>query len=257
MQRRRFLACAAACGPTGVGASTALQRLTVAAASDLRFALDELLQPLRAAQRGRIDVVYGSSGKLATQIRHGAPFDVFLSADIDYARALHEAGLTTAAPPIVYAVGRLAAWSTDDALGRLPLELLVRDPRVRRFAIANPEHAPYGRRAMEALRHLGLEQTVQPKLIFGESVSQAAAFIETGAAQAGLVALSLLRGRGLAARGSFSPIPQDWHSRLEQALVVVRHAAASALAASFVSLLQSSAARELLLRYGFESPSVR
>lgn len=256
MQRRRFLACAVVCGPTGVGASTALTRLTLAAASDLRFALDEALQPFRAAHAGAtIEVVYGASGKLATQIRNGAPFDVFLSADLAFAQSLHADGLVTA--PRVYAVGRLVSWSTDAALGRLALDVLVRDARVHRFAIANPEHAPYGRRALEALRHLGLEQMVRPKLVLGDNVSQAATFVASGAAQAGLVAHSLVLAPALAGRGAWTLLPQAWHTRLEQALVVTRRAADNALAAAFVRHIDTAPVRALLGRHGFALPGER
>ena len=140
--------------------------LTVAAAADLRFALDEVMGPFRAAQPGaRIEAIYGASGKLATQIRNGAPFDVFLSADREFADALHRDGFA-AGPSRLYAVGHLVVWSAEPALGRLALVPLVRDARVRRFAIANPEAAPYGRRAREAMQSQGLWEAVQPKLVF-------------------------------------------------------------------------------------------
>ncbi len=236
-------------------------RLTIAAASDLRFALDEVLEPFRTAQAGaRIEVIYGSSGKLATQIRHGAPFDVFLSADREFADALHQGGLTSG-PARPYAFGHLAAWSADAELGRLPLAGLVRHPRVRRFAIANPEHAPYGRRAMEALRSQGLAEAVQPKLVLGENIAQAAQFIETGAAQAGIVALSLVMAPALQGKGAYTQLPTAWHSPLEQALVVTRRAADNAatlaLAHAFVAHLESTAARATLRRFGFALPGER
>ncbi len=241
------------------GAATAVRaqaggRLTIAAASDLRFALDEALLPFRSAQReATIDVVYGASGKLATQLRNGAPFDVFLSADIAFARELHEAGLAAGAPR-VYAIGRLAAWSADAVLGRLPLAALVRDPRVKRFAIANPEHAPYGQRAMQALRAQGLQADAAPKLVLGDNVAQAATFIDSGAAQAGLVAHSLVLSPALAGKGAWTLIPQQWHTPLEQALVVTRRAADNPLAAAFVRHLEAPPTRELLRRYGFALP---
>lgn len=238
LRRRHFLIATAALPSSGHAAPAAL---TIAAAADLRYALDEMLVAFRSANRGaKVEVVYGASGKLATQIRHGAPFDVFLSADLAFAQALHDEGRTVRAPQ-VYAIGRLAAWSTDAALGRLPLDALIRDPRVRRFAIANPDHAPYGRRAIEALRHLGVEAIAQPKLVLGDNVAQAAAFVDSGAAQAGLVAHSLLLSPALAGKGASTLLPEGWHSRLEQALVVTRRAAANALAAAFVRHLEAPA----------------
>jgi molybdate transport system substrate-binding protein len=252
-RRRRVVSALALCGIGAVHAQHGA-RLTIAAASDLRFALDEALAPWRAAQtQASIDVIYGASGKLATQLRNGAPFDVFMSADIAFARALHEAGLATGAPR-VYAIGRLVAWSADAALGRLPLAALVRDSRVKRFAIANPETAPYGQRAMQALRSQGLEADVKPKLVLGDNVSQAAAFIDSGAAQAGLIAHSLVLAPALAGKGAWTLIPQFWHEPLEQALVITRRAADNPLAAAFVRHLEAPATRSLLRRYGFAAP---
>jgi molybdate transport system substrate-binding protein len=249
--RRLVVTVFALCSAAGLRAQPT-GRLTIAAASDLRFALDEALTPFRAAQPGAtVEVIYGASGKLAAQLRNGAPFDVFMSADIAFAREVHEAGLATAAPR-VYAIGRLAAWSTDAELGRLPLDKLVRDPRVSRFAIANPETAPYGQRAMQALRSQGLEADVKPKLVLGDNVAQAATFIDSGAAQAGLIAHSLVLSPALAGKGAWTLIPQAWHAPLEQAFVVHKRAADNLLAAAFVRHLEAPSTRELLRRYGFE-----
>jgi molybdate transport system substrate-binding protein len=228
--------------------------LTIAAAADLRFALDELLQAFRAAEpAARIEVVYGASGKIATQIRNGAPFDVFLSADRAFVESLHKDGLSAGAPRL-YARGHLVAWSADAGLGRLPLATLVGDARVKRFAIANPEHAPYGMRAMEVLRSQGLLDTVQARLVFGDNVAQAAQFIETGAAQAGLIALSIVLSPPLQGKGAYTRVPEAWHGALEQAFVVTRRAKDNALADAFVKHLESPAARATLRRHGFALP---
>ena len=226
-------------------------RLTIAAASDLRFALDELVQAFRATRAGvQVDAVYGSSGKLSTQVRNGAPFDIFFSADRAYAQELESAGFTSGAPRL-YAIGRLVAWSADAALGRLSLDDLVRHPAVKRFAIANPDHAPYGQRAVEALRTRGLYETVAPKLVLGDNINQAAQFVQTGAAQAGIVAYSLVLSPGLAEQGAWTLLPQAWHTPLEQAFVVTKRAAALPLAADFVRHLDLPASQALLQRYGF------
>jgi len=254
LTRRATLALAAAALPAGLQARGAGMGLAIAAASDLRFALEELVQAWRAAHHdARIEVIYGSSGKLATQIRNGAPFDVFLCADREFADALHRDGFAAAAPR-VYAVGHLVAWSADASLGRLPLADLVRHPRVQRFAIANPKHAPYGRRAMEALRSQGLWEAAQAKLVLGENVAQAAQFVETGAAQAGIVALSLLLAPALAGKGAYTRVPEAWHRPLEQSMVVTRRAAENPLANAFVNHLESPTARATLARYGFALP---
>ena len=225
--------------------------LTIAAASDLRFALDELLQSFRATRPGvRVDVVYGSSGKLSTQVRNGAPFDIFFSADRAYAQELEVAGFTAGAPKL-YATGRLVAWSADAVLGRLSLDDLVRHPSVKRFAIANPDHAPYGQRAVEVLRNRGLYDAVAPRLVLGDNINQAAQFVQTGAAQAGIVAYSLVLSPALAGQGAWTLLPQAWHTPLEQAFVVTKRAAALPLAADFVRHLDLPASQALLQRYGF------
>ena len=228
--------------------------ITVAAASDLRFALDAVLEPFRAAHpSARIEVVYGSSGKLATQIRQGAPFDLYFAADRDYAQALHDAGLT-AGPPRLYAIGRLVSWSTDAALGRLGLAELVRHPALKRLAIANPEHAPYGQRAVEALRSQGLLGAVQARLVLGDNVSQAAQFVQTGAAQAGIVAASLVLSPALAGQGAWTLLPQGWHTPLEQAVVLTRRGAARPLAAELLRHLGTGEMVALMRRFGFALP---
>jgi molybdate transport system substrate-binding protein len=251
---RRFTLLAGLAAAAAPRAWAQPKSLTLAAAADLRFALDEALQPFRAANTSvRIEAIYGSSGKIATQIRNGAPFDIFLSADRAFAEALHKDGFTAGAPRL-YAVGHLVAWSADAQLGRLPLAQLVRDARVKRFAIANPEHAPYGMRAMEALRSQGLQGAAQPKLVLGDNIAQAAQFIETGAAQAGLIALSLVLSPALRGKGAYTRVPEAWHSPLEQALVVTRRAQDNPLAHAFVAHLESPAARSMLRRYGFALP---
>lgn len=246
---------AAAVLATATGPAAAQQTLTVAAASDLRFVLDELVRDFRATRPGaRVDVVYGSSGKLAAQIQNGAPFDVFFSADQAYALQLQALQLTHG-PVTPYAVGQLALWSLDAELRSLSLDQVVRHPQVKRFAIANPQHAPYGQRAMEALLHQGLLEAVQGKLVLGDNVNQAAQFVQTGAAQAGLVSSALLLSPTLRGLGAWSPVPQAWHSPLIQALVMLRRAAASTLAAQLLQHVQTPAMQALWRRYGFSLPS--
>ncbi len=259
--RRALLACAASAAAAGLATRTAsAQRapatLTVAAASDLRYVLAELLQTLQTQQPGLvIQAVYGSSGKLSTQLLNGAPFDLFFSADRGYTQILFEAGLCTQAP-VVYALGHLVAASRDAALARLPLRDIVHNAAVKRFAIANPQHAPYGQRAREALQHQGLWDEVVPRLVLGDNVTQAAQFIDTGAAQAGLVARSLVLAPALQGRLAWQPIPSAWHSPLEQAWVLMKRtgSAAQQRAAQLLALMQSPTGQALMQRYGFESP---
>lgn len=227
--------------------------LTVAAASDLRFALDEVVSAFGAIYPGdAIAVVYGSSGKLYTQIESGAPFDLYFSADIAYPRRLVESGAASGAVT-PYARGRLVLWSGSLEESKLTLEALV-DPAVTRIAIANPDHAPYGERAEEALRAAGVWDRVAAKIVYGENVSQAAQFVETGNAQVGILALSLALSPPLAGRGHYRLVPEQLHGALEQGFVVIRRAAASELARRFADFATGPAARAILIRYGFVLP---
>lgn len=247
---------AAGLGPEAAEAQPAAPVLTIAAASDLRYALDELLQILQAQQPGlAVEAVYGSSGKLSTQLLNGAPFGLFFSADRGYAQVLFDAGLCTQAP-VVYARGHLVAASRDAALARLPLREIVHNAAVKHFAIANPQHAPYGQRAREALQQQGLWDRVVPRLVLGDNVTQAAQFIDTGAAQAGLVARSLVLAPSLRGRLAWQAIPSAWHSPLEQAWVLMKRtgSAAQQRAAQLLALMQSPTGQALMQRYGFESP---
>ncbi len=231
--------------------------LTIAAASDLRYVMDELLAPFRQAHPGRtVEVVFGSSGKLSTQIRHGAPFDVFLSADVAFAQSLHDDGLA-AGPVTLYAIGRLVLWSRDPALGRSTLTDLPAHPALRKLALANPRHAPYGQRAREALRHAGVWDRLQPRLVFGDNVAQTAQFVDSGAASAGLVALSLVLAPPAAGVGAWTLVPADWHQPLEQGHVVLKRAAHNPLATAFVAHLEAPAIRNLMERFGFTRPGTR
>ena len=251
---RRALLLSGLALPAAAAPAPAAGPLTLAAASDLRFVLDELVRDFRATRaHARVEVVYGSSGKLSAQIQNGAPFDIFFSADQAYAQALHRLKLTHGAVT-PYAVGQLVLWSLDPELARLGLDELLRHPRVKRFAIANPEHAPYGQRAMEVLRHRGLLDVAQRKLVLGDNVSQAAQFVRSGAAQAGLVSAALVLAPTLAGQGNWTPVPKDWYSPLVQALVVLRRAAESTLAADLLKQLFSPPAQALWQRYGFALP---
>lgn len=229
-------------------------RITVAAAADLKYALEEILVEFRRANPGEeIETSYGSSGKFHTQIRQGAPFDLFLSADIDYPRQLAKEGLA-AAPAIPYAVGRIALWSIARDARRMTLADLA-DPGIRKIAIANPKHAPYGKRAEEALRAAGVWSQVESRLVMGENIAQVAQFVQSGNADAGIIALSLALHQELAARGSHALIPEGLHQPLEQGFIITRRAAANPLAQRFADFMGSPAARRILVRWGFALPA--
>ena len=227
--------------------------ITIAAASDLQFAMQEVVAGFRATHpEDTVEVIYGSSGKFAAQIENGAPFDLFFSADIAYPRALEKQDLTSgAAQP--YAVGRIVLWSLKPELGRLSLKELP-TAAIRKFAIANPDHAPYGKRAQEALEHAGVWMAMAPKLVRGENIAQTAQFIDSGGADAGIVALSLVLAPGLKDRGAWTLIPEAWHEPLQQGYVITRRAKDNPLATAFAAWIDSAAARVVMRRYGFVLP---
>lgn len=247
------LVAAAAAGLAG-GLEAGSEVLAVAAASDLEPALEALCP---AFERGRpgltLRVSYGSSGAFFAQLRSGAPFDVFLSADVAYPRQLAEAGLAAPEDVFVYARGRLAIW----ALRRSPIEVetlglqSVLHPAAQRVAIANPRHAPYGRAAEAALATAGLLDRLRPRLVYGENVAQAAQFVDSGAADLGLIALSLARSPALEGRGRVFEVPLDTYPALEQGGLLLRSARAPEAARAFRSFLLSAEAAAVLRRLGF------
>ena len=234
-------------------AARAGERITVAAAADLKFALDEIVADFRSARPDdAVEVVYGSSGKFATQIRQGAPFDLYFSADTAYTRALEADGLALG-PTRAYAVGRIVLWSNTRDARALRLQDLA-DPALGRIAIANPRHAPYGKRAEEALRAAGVWDAVQPRLVQGENIAQTAQFVQTGNATVGIIALSLALNPTLAAQGGHHLIDAALHAPLEQGFILTRQAEGKALATAFADYIGTAAARAVLTRYGFELP---
>lgn len=228
----------------------------VAAASDLQFALEEAAQAYAAETGVQVRLALGSSGNFVRQIRQGAPFDLFLSADEDYALDLARAGFTRG-EGVLYAVGRIALLvprgSPLKADGSLDdLAAALGDGRVAKFAIANPTHAPYGKRAEEALRRKGLWETIAPKLVLGENVSQAAQFAASGNAQGGIVAYSLAIAPKVRAVAEHALIPAEWHSPLRQRMVLTKSAGPAA--ERFFVYLQSPPARAVFRKYGFVLP---
>jgi molybdate transport system substrate-binding protein len=224
--------------------------ITIAAAADLKYVLDSLVTIYnRQHPQARATVVYGSSGKFYEQLSHGAPFDLFFSADSYYPRRLQQAGLTAGAPQL-YALGRLVLWSAKLDPSAKGMNTLL-DPQVKRIAIANPAHAPYGKKAEEVLRHYKLYDQVKPKLVLGENIGQTAQYAATGAADAGLIAYSLALSPVLRRAGDFYLIPTPAHTPLQQSFVVLKRANANAAAAAFAAFMVSPTARQALKKYGF------
>jgi molybdate transport system substrate-binding protein len=239
------LFCNVACAPR-----PSHQKVTIAAAADLNFALPEIVRQFRAAQPAvELEIAYGSSGNFFAQIGNRAPFDMFLSADLEYPRKLAAAGIGAADSLFTYAVGRIVVWVP--AASRLDPATALRDPSVKHVAIANPQHAPYGRAAQSALRSLGLYQSVEPKLVLGENIAQTLQFVESGAADAGIVALSLAVAPPLETRGRYWEIPLNAYPRMEQGGIILKDSAA---ARDFRAFLLSAGGRQILKQYGFFLP---
>lgn len=228
----------------------------IAAAADLVYALTDIAASFQHETGQTVKLSFGSSGNFARQIQAGAPFELFLSADEQYVERLAQAGRTEDRGTL-YAEGRLVLLVPPGSAVKADAELrdlvaAVRDGRLKRLAIANPEHAPYGKRAQEVLAHLGVWSVVQRRLVLGENISQAAQFTLSGSVEAGLVALSLVRSPQLSGRGSHVLIPAAWHSRLRQRMVLVKGAGATAR--QFYLYMMKPSARAILERYGFVLP---
>lgn len=237
------------------GTAAHAEKIMIAAASDLKFAMDDIVAAFQKAHpKDEIEVTYGSSGRFHTQTQRGAPFDLFFSADISLPQELAKSGFA-AAEVTPYAFGRIVLWSASLDATRLTLQSLT-DPKITRIVIANPKHAPYGQRAEEALRAAGVWEKVEPKLVLGENIAQTAQFVQTGNAQVGIIALSLAVNTELANKGGYWLIPDNMHDPLEQGYVITRRAAGNALARDFATYVSSAPARAIMTKYGFELPSV-
>ena len=229
---------------------------TVAAASDLKFALEEVAARFEKDTGNKLTLVFGSSGNFYSQLLQGAPFQMFMSADESFVFKLADAGKTDDRGRL-YALGRIGVMVPNGsplrATGDLAdLAVALKDGRLQKFAIANPEHAPYGARAKEALQRAGLWEAIQPKLVLGENISQTAQFVTSGSTQGGIIALSLAKAPAVAKLGSFALIPESSHEPLRQRMVLLKDAPASLRA--FYDYIGTLAAQEVMARYGFEMP---
>lgn len=229
------------------------EKITIAAASDLKYALEEIILNFKSSHpEAQIRTVYGSSGNFSTQIRQGAPFDIFFSADISYPRDLYLDGFG-ATEAQAYGVGRIVLWSRSRDASRLTLSGLA-DPAIQKIAIANPLHAPYGKRAEEALKAARLWEIVEPKLVYGENVVQAAQYVQSGNAQVGIIALSLVLSPDFAKQGNFVLIPEKLHHPLQQGFIITKRASDNSLAREFARFMANKESRGIMIRYGFGLP---
>ena len=229
--------------------------IRVAAAADLRFAMEELSKEFESKMGTKVDLTTGSSGNFFSQIRSGAPFDLFFSADMEYPKKLEALGFAEPGTLCEYALGGIVIWTPANS----PIDVAkdgwnaLLDARVQKIAIANPSLAPYGRAAVAALQKAGLYERVKSKLVYGESISQAAQFVQSGNAQAGIIARSLTLSPGMK-DGKVWEIPADMHPPIEQGAAVPKNAKNKAAALEFLNFVKSAAGKAILKKYGFTVP---
>jgi molybdate transport system substrate-binding protein len=229
------------------------KEIRIAAAADLKFAMGELSKKFEKQTGTKVNVTYGSSGNVFSQMQNGAPFDLFFSADIEYPKKLEAAGLAEPETLYEYAVGRIAIWTPADAkvdVAKQGWSALL-DASVEKIAIANPAHAPYGRAAVAAMQNAGIYESVKAKLVYGENISQAAQFVQSGNAQAGIVALSLAVSPAMR-EGKRWEIPAELHPAIEQGAIVLKGAKNKNAALAFLEFVKSTSGRAILTKYGFE-----
>lgn len=233
-------------------AAPASAQLSVAAASDLQTVLPEIGARFQRVSRQALRITYGSSGQFVSQIQNGAPFDLFLSADESFVRRLVASGQAESGSVTPYARGRLALWARHDRMLDLSQGLaLLASPAVRRIAIANPEHAPYGRAAVDALRQAGLYERVRSRLVLGENVSQAAQFAQTGNADVGIIALSLTLAPVMRMSGTAVELPQHTFAPITQTGTVLTASRQRDMALRFLQFLSQPDIVQLLRDSGF------
>jgi molybdate transport system substrate-binding protein len=229
--------------------------VTVAAASDLSYAMNEITANFEKETGCKVRLSLGSSGNFLTQIENGAPFDIFFSADIAYPKKLEAEGLAAPGSTFLYAIGKIVLWARSDS--RLDVSKgfsVLSDSAVKKIAIANPQHAPYGRAAEEALHKMRLYDAVKDNLVLGENISQAAQFVESGNAQVGIVALSLAVSPEMKDKGSYWVVPGDLYAPIQQGAVVVKGSQNPNGARQFLDYIKKPATAALLERYGFVLP---
>lgn len=247
-------------GTSAGGSAPPVRAVAVAAAADLKFAMDEVITRFHEANPGiRVTATYGSSGNFFAQLTNRAPFDLYFSADVEYPRRLAEAGLAIRDSQFDYAVGQIVVWVRSDSpidVQSLGIEALTH-AAVRKIAIANPEHAPYGRAAEAAMKSLGIHERVKDRLVLGENIAQTAQFVESGAADIGIIALSLALAPPMRDKGRYWSLPLNAYPPLEQAGVILSWAKdldAVQRFKAFVTGTGEGEGRTILTRYGFVLP---
>jgi molybdate transport system substrate-binding protein len=241
----------------GVNVATA-EELMIAAASDLNFAFREIVAEYENTTGDHVKLTLGSSGNFFAQIQQGAPFDLYFSADINYPKKLEEAGLIAPGSLYPYAIGRIVLWAGKDSHLDLSKGLAVlQEPTIKKIAIANPKHAPYGRAAVAAMQYFKVYDLVKDKLILGENISQAAQFVESGACDVGIIALSLAAAPAMKSKGTYWEVPAEAYPALEQGAVILKPSKSPEAARQFLEFIQGPNGQEIMKRYGFVVPSAK
>lgn len=234
----------------------AAQEITVAAAADLQFPMQDVAARFQKETGKTVKVIYGSSGNFFQQIQNGAPFDMFFSANLDYPKKLEAAGLTEPGSYYPYARGKIVIWAPKESKVDLSsgMQVLL-NPAVKKIAIANPQHAPYGQAAVAAMQKENVYEKVKDKVVLGENISQTASFVVSGAADLGIVALSLALSPNMKDKGRYVEIPAGEYPPIEQACVILSSSKNKDTARQFLSFIRTPATGELLKIYGFDAQS--
>lgn len=241
---------------TAAQQSKTAPQLTVAAAADLSSALKDIADSFEKKTGTHVQLSFGASGALTQQIENGAPFDIFFSADMDYPKQLIAANEADSSTLYQYAVGKLVLWVPADSpldVEHKGMEILL-DPSVKKIAVANPQHAPYGRAAVAALKHAGVYDRVSDRIVMGENISQAAQFAESGNAQAGFVALAHAKAPSIQGKGKYWEIPQDYYPPLAQGAVIITRSPHKKEAREFLDYVKTKETADTLRKYGFSLP---
>jgi len=253
VQRCAFAAVLAVC----LSRSCAAQEITVAAAADLQSAMQAIAGQFQEDSGKAVKVIYGSSGNFFQQIQNGAPFDIFFSANLEYAKKLEAAGLTDSGSYYQYARGKIVVWVRNDSKINLDSGLrALLDPSVNKIAIANPLHAPYGQAAVAAMKKEGVYEKARDKIVRGDNISQTASFVISGSADIGVVALSLAISPNMKGSGRYAEVPASEYPPIEQACVILKSSKNEETARQFLSFVKTARATKILKRYGFDVPNM-
>src|SRR6185503_9302753 len=241
------LACVTACKDKSPATSTAPNELTVAAAADLTPAFEEIGREFESATKTRVVFMFGSTGMLTRQIENGAPVDLFAAANVSYVDQLEKEGLIVPGTKAIYARGRITLWTSNESTLRLQGIADLARPEVMRIAIANPDHAPYGLAAKQALESAGIWEQVQPKLVYGDNIRQTLQYAQTGNVEVSIVALSL----SIQSNGRWTLIPEELHQPIDQGLAVIKTTKNEQAARAFAAFISSPQGKAIMKKYGF------